>query len=115
MVPLVGDVSLATEFALLKRDLARGHNVLGSRPSETNYQSIICLVESALTGLKLKQLDRPQLDTIRQALEIGYRKVHVSVAYLEGVRELFRNKQVDVMPRIDLLSFTPEELADENE
>ncbi len=48
----LGDVSLATEIQLLKRELARGHAVL-TRP-EDNYLSVVCLVEAALASLTWK-------------------------------------------------------------
>ena len=57
LLPLVGDVSLATHISLLKRDLSRCHDALKDYPDESNYLSIITLVESAMTQLKWKPFD----------------------------------------------------------
>lgn len=44
LAPRQGDVSLAAEVQLLKRDLARGHAVLSARPEDNNFLSIVTLV-----------------------------------------------------------------------
>jgi hypothetical protein len=58
LAALLGTVPLATEIQLLKRDLSRGHDLL--RPAgETNFLSVVCLVEGALASLTWKlQPDR---------------------------------------------------------
>ena len=49
-----GDVSLATEIQLLKRELVRGHTLLASRPGDNDYLSAVTLVEAALASLRWK-------------------------------------------------------------
>jgi hypothetical protein len=115
LLPLVGDVSLATHLALLLRDLARCYKLLNDHPSETNFLSIVALVEMALTGPKLRRFDRAYLEAIRQALEIGCRESRVRAEDVESVREQFRQKQIDTVPRIDLASLKPEDLTDDDE
>src|SRR4051812_15506173 len=89
LFPLVGDVSLATHLALLLRDLARCYKLLRDHPSETNFLSIVALVEMALIGSKLRRFDRVYLEAIRQALQIGCRKTRVRTDDVEAVREQF--------------------------
>lgn len=115
LVALVGDISLATHLQILKRDLSRCHDALKGYPSEGDFLSIVTLVESAMAQLKWKQFTRPQLDTIRQALDIGYRQVHVRFEDYEKARTLFRTNQVNATPRIDLDSLNLEDLADGEE
>ena len=73
---LVGDVSLATHIGLLKHDLSRCHDALKPPLSETNYLSIVTLVEAAMAQLKWKQYDSPPArDDSTRLLDIGYRQV----------------------------------------
>jgi hypothetical protein len=115
LIPLVGDVSLATHLALLLRELARCYKLLRDHPSESNFLSIVALTEMALTGPKLRRFDRAYLETIRKALEIGCHKTRVRVEDVEAVREQFRQEQVDTVPRVDLLSLKSEDLANDAE
>lgn len=110
---LVGDVSLASHLGLLKRDLSECHGALKDHPSESNYLSIVTLIESAIAQLKWKQYTRPQLAVIRQALDIGYRQVRVRFEDYEKARILFSQNHVDATPRIDLESLKWEDIADE--
>src|SRR5439155_11316171 len=77
LFPLVGDVALATNLQLLKRDLSRCHDVLREHPTESDFLSIVTLVESAMAQLKWKQYTKPQLKAIRQVFDMGYRQVQV--------------------------------------
>jgi hypothetical protein len=113
LLPLVGDVSLATHVALLKRDLSRCHDALKDYPGENDYLSIVALVESAMTQLKWKQYTRPQLEAIREVLDIGYRQVRVGFKDYEKARLLFSRNEVDATPRIDLASLKWEDIDDE--
>jgi hypothetical protein len=113
LLPLVGDVSLATHIGLLKRDLSRCHDALKDHPGESNYLSIVTLVESAMAQLKWKQYTPPQLDAFRKALDIGYRQVRVRFEDYEKARGLLARNNVDATPRIDLASLKWEDVADE--
>jgi hypothetical protein len=113
LLPLLGDVSLATHIGLLKRDLSRCHDALKDYPGESNYLSIVTLIESAMTQLRWKQYTRPQLEAIRQALDIGYRQVRVRFEDYEKARNHFSQSSVDTTPRIDLESLKWEDIADE--
>jgi hypothetical protein len=114
LCPLIGNVALATHLALLLRDLARCYRLLTDHPSETNFLSIVALVEMALTGPKLRGFDQAYLDAIKQALKIGCRKTRIHPKDVESVREQFRQKQIDTVPRIDLLSLKAEDLTDDD-
>lgn len=113
LLPLIGEVSLATHIGLLKRDLSRCHDALKDYPSESNYLSIVTLVESAMAQLKWKQYTCSQVEAIRQTLDIGYRQVRVRFEDYEKSRTLLAQKNVDATPRIDLESLKWEDLADE--
>src|SRR6516225_4780748 len=63
----LGDVSLAAELQLLKRELARGHAVLSRRPEDNNYLSVVTLVEAALASMTWKQYTPQVLDALRRA------------------------------------------------
>lgn len=115
LVPLVGDVALATNVQLLKRDLSRCHDLLRGHPRESDFLSIVTLVESSLAQLKWKQYTRPQLETIRQVFDIGYRQVQVGFEEYEKARTLFCSKHVEATPRIDLESLKWEDIKDEEE
>jgi hypothetical protein len=67
----LGEVSLATEIQLLKRDLARGHAVLAGRPEDNNYLSVVCLVEAALASLTWKRYTPVVLAALRRAFSGG--------------------------------------------
>lgn len=115
LLPLLGDMSLATHIGLLKRDLSRCHDALKDYPGESNYLSLVTLVESAMAQLKWKQYTRQQVEAIRQALDIGYRQVRVRFEDYDKFRTLFAQKNVDATPRIDLESLKWEDIADEEE
>ena len=115
LLPLLGDVSLATHIGLLKRDLSRCHDTLKPHTSESAFLSIVTLIESAMAQLKWKQYGKPQLETIRQALEIGYRQVRVRFDDYEKARTLFSQQSVDPTPQIDLESLKLEDIKDAEE
>jgi hypothetical protein len=74
-----GSIRLNTELQLLRRELSRAHDVLQTRPSETDYLSIVVLVEEALVGKKAREVTQ---DTLRVAAEIlNYGLVKQSVSY----------------------------------
>lgn len=113
--PLVGDVSLPTNIQLLKRDLSRCHDALRHHPTESNFLSIITLVESAVTQTRWKEYSRSQLDRIRSAFEVGYRQPHVDYDDYDRIRRAFGVDGIDTHPRIDLESLSLEDLADAEE
>ena len=115
LLPLVGDVALATHVGLLRRDLSRGHDLLKDHPGENNFLSIVTLVESTMAQLKWKQYTHSQLEAIRQVLDMGYRQVRVGFNDYETARNLFSQKSVDATPRIDLDSLSLEDLTDDEE
>jgi hypothetical protein len=115
LLPLVGDVALATYVGLLKRDLSRAHDLLKGHPSESNFLSIVTLVESTVAQLKWKQYTDSQLEAIRHVLDMGYRQVQIGFTEYETARNLFSQKSLDATPRIDLDSLSLEDLTDGEE
>jgi hypothetical protein len=115
LLPLVGDLSLATHVQLLKRDLARCVGVLQDHPAEGNFLSIITLVESAMAQRKWKDYSRTVLELIRVAFDVGYRQVSVQFDDYDKIRRAFATKDVNVLPEIDLESMKLEDLENAEE
>jgi hypothetical protein len=115
LIPLLGDISLATNIELLKRDLSHCHDVLKAHPSESDFLSIITLVESAMAQTKWKQYNRLQLEAIREACDIGYRQVQVRFSDYVKARELVAAKALETTPRIDLEKLSLEDITDGEE
>lgn len=113
--PLIGEVALATQINLLKRDLSHCHDVLKGHPGESDFLSIVTLVESAMTPLKWKQYTRPTVAAIRDALNIGYRQVRVGFEDYQMARSLLSNGHVDATPRLDLGAVNWNEIEDDEE
>src|SRR5436189_2202998 len=67
----LGDVSLAAELQLLKRELARGYAALSVRPDDNNFLSVATLVEAALASLTWKDYTLQVLDPLRGAFSAG--------------------------------------------
>jgi hypothetical protein len=112
LVPLVGDVSLPVNIQLLKRDLSHCHDALRAHPSESDFLSIITLVESAMTQTRWKEYSRSQFERIRSAVEVGYRQSHVEYADYERIRRDFAEGDIDTHPRINLDSLSLEDITD---
>jgi hypothetical protein len=111
---LLGTVPLATEIQLLKRDLSRGHDVL--RPAgETNYLSVVCLVEAALASLTWKQYTPAVVDALREAFMAGMRQGLFTFDDYDAIRRMFRERGIIIVPTIDLDALSPEELDDGEE
>jgi hypothetical protein len=111
---LLGTIPLATEVQLLKRDLSRGHDVL--RPGgETNFLSVVTLVESALACLTWKQYTPEVVDALRQAFSAGTRIAPFTFDDYDSVRRLFSERGIAVVPSVDLDSLEPEDLDDGQE
>src|SRR5947209_8301803 len=97
----LGDVSLATEIQLLKRELARGHAVL-TRPEDNNYLSVVCLVEAALASLTWKLYTPVVLAALRRAFSAGTRDGAFTYEEYAALRRHFRESDVPVGPTIAL-------------
>jgi hypothetical protein len=98
----LGDVSLAAELQLLKRELARGHAVLSRSPEDNNYLSVLTLVEAALAALTWKQYTPEVLDALRRAFSAGIREGTFSFEEYHAIRRHFRESNIPVGPAIDL-------------
>jgi hypothetical protein len=108
----LGDVALAAEIQLLKRDLARGHAVLSRWPEDNNYLSVVCLVEAALASLTWKQYTPVVLAALRRAFSAGTRDGAFPFEESAALRRHFRESDIPVGPTIDLDSPETEEGAE---
>ena len=98
----LGDVSLAAELQLLKRDLVRGHDLLASHSSENNFLSVVTLVEAALASLTWKQYTPAILDALRQAFAAGVEETPFTFADYDALRRRFHAAGIATVPLIDL-------------
>lgn len=98
----LGEVSLAAEIQLLKRELSRGHAVLSGRPEDNNYLSVVCLVEAALASLTWKQYTPVVLAALRRAFAAGSREGPFPFEEYDAIRRHFREADIPVGPTIDL-------------
>jgi hypothetical protein len=97
----LGDVSLAIELQLLKRELSRGHAVLDSRPEDNNYLSVITLVEAALASLTWKSYTAQVLDALRRAFSAGNREGQFTFEEYDAIRRHFAASGIATVPLID--------------
>jgi hypothetical protein len=104
LAPRLGDVSLAAEVQLLKRDLARGHPVLSARPEDNNFLSVVTLVEAALATLTWKGYTPGVLDALRRAFSAGVREVEFTFEEYDSIRRHFKASGIPTGPTIDLAS-----------
>jgi hypothetical protein len=98
----LGDVALAAEVQLLKRDLARSHELLTPYPSDNDFLSVITLVEAALASLTWKAYTPQVLDALRQAFTAGTRSGPFLFADYDAVRRHFAAVGIPTGPAVDL-------------
>jgi hypothetical protein len=110
-----GQVRLATEIQVLKRELSRCHESLGRYPSENDFLSIITLVESSLAQCTWKDYTPEQLQAVREAFAMGYTEARVTFEDYELVRCAFASKKVETTPTVDLESLDTQALKDDDE
>jgi hypothetical protein len=111
---LLGTVPIATEIQLLKRDLSRSHDFLRTA-RETNFLSLVTLIESALACLTWKQYTPEVVAALHEALSAGTRQEPFTFADYDGVRRQFAQRGIRTMPSIDLDALEPGDLADVQE
>jgi hypothetical protein len=104
----LGDISLAAEVQLLKRELARGHDVLNSCREDNNYLSVVTLVEGALANLTWKGYTPAVLESLRRAFSAGTCEGSFTFEDYDAVRRHFAGAGIATGPRIDLTSLDGE-------
>jgi hypothetical protein len=108
----LGDVALAAEIQLLKRELARGHAVLSRVSEDNNYLSVVCLVEATLASLTWKDYTPVVLAALRRAFAAGIRHGVFPFDEYVALRRHFRESDIAIRPTIDLSSPDIEEGED---
>jgi hypothetical protein len=108
----LGDVSLAPEVQLLKRELVRGHAILSARPEDNNFLSVITLVEATLASLTWKGYTPGVLDSLRGAFSAAGRAGELTFEEYDAIRRRFKASGIPSGPTIDLSS--PELEEDED-
>lgn len=109
LAPRLGDVSLAAEIQLLKRELVRGHAVLSTRPEDNNFLSVVTLVEAALASLTWKNYTPVVLDALRRAFSSGVSEGEYSFDEYNAIRRHFKVSGIPTGPTIDPTSTTVED------
>lgn len=66
-----GTVKLATTLQLLRRALSKCHDVLRDKKSESDYLSIVVLVEKVLSQDNWREISKDTLQQLKSALAIG--------------------------------------------
>jgi len=112
IAPRLGDVSLAAEVQLLKRDLVRGHAVLSARPEDNNFLSVVTLVEAALASLTWKRYTPEILDALRRAFAAALHDGPFTFAEYDAIRRHFQASAIPTGPTIDLTAPNREEDED---
>jgi hypothetical protein len=102
LAPRLGDLSLAAEVQLLKRELVRGHALLSARPEDNNYLSVLTLVEGALTSLTWKGYTPRVLDALRRAFAAGAAEGEFTYEAYDAIRQDFRRAGIPTGPTIEL-------------
>jgi hypothetical protein len=101
LAPRLGDVSLAAEIRLLKRELLRGHAILSARPEENDYLSVVTLVEDTLTSLTWKEYTPAVLGALRRAFAAGTGAGEFHFEAYDAIRRDFRTSGIPTGPVID--------------
>ncbi len=101
LTPRLGEVSLAAEVQLLKRELARGHAVLGARPEDNNFLSVVTLVEAALASLTWKDYTAEVLDALRRAFAAGTGEGDFTLERYDALRRHFKASAIPTGPLLD--------------
>ena len=108
----LGDVALAAEVQLLKRELVHGHAILSARPEDNNVLSVITLVEAALASLTWKGYTPAVLDCLRNAFSAAGREGEFTFEEYDAIRRRFKASGIPSGPAIGLSSPDPEEDED---
>lgn len=98
----LGDVSVAAEIQLLKRELVRGHRVLSARPEDNNFLSVVTLVEAALASLTWKGYTPVVLDALRRAFSSGLRDGDFPFEEYDAIRGYFKASGISTGPTLEL-------------
>jgi hypothetical protein len=101
LAPRLGDVSLAAEIQLLKRELVRGHALLSARPEDNNYLSVVTLVEGALASLTWKGYTPGVLEALRRAFAAGAGEGEVTCEAYDTICRDFNTSGITTGPTID--------------
>jgi len=96
-----GQIAMAADVQLVKRELARAHAVLGESKSESNYLSVITLVEANLATMDWKNASAEQLRQVQQALTVGCAASAVTFDQYRRLERSFRGYGLPTIPTFD--------------
>jgi hypothetical protein len=89
MIASQGSVRLASHLQILRRELSQCHELLVPFKSETDFLSLVVLVEMELGNKDWKAITKPELQTLKDMLQIGVREPRVTFDhYNQAARSL---------------------------
>ncbi len=97
-----GKTRMAADVEVLKHELSRCHDVLGGSRSESNFLSIVTLVEACLASMDWKNASKEQLAEILKVLSTGCSDAHVTFEDFDHVSRVFRTSGLRTMPSFDV-------------
>ena len=115
LIPAVDTISLSTRINLFKRDLIRCHDALGEAPTESDFLSIVTLLESTLSQKRWRDYTVQDFRHLRDAVEVGYNNPQVGYADYEAVRVKLFKAGMDGNPSIKLENMDLDGLDDAEE
>lgn len=84
-----GSVKLAAALQILRRELSRCHDALGPFPTESDFLSIVTLVEMEIGGRNWKEISKQELEALKLAVEVGVKEPLVTFDhYNKALRRL---------------------------
>lgn len=97
-----GRVRMAADIELLKRELARCHEVLGQTGLESDYVSIITLVEASIASMDWKHATKDQLRRVNEILTVGRDTTPVTFDHFNKALKVLRGHMLPTGPSFEI-------------
>jgi len=97
-----GRVSMAANLQILKRELSRSHDVLGSSRHGSDYLSIVTLVEANLASMDWRSATTEQLKQVEQVLAAGCAESEVNFDDYSRAARTLRGFGLPTMPSFEV-------------
>lgn len=95
-----GEVAMAAEIQLLKRELARSHAPLAVRPEDNDWLSAVVLAEAVMASLAWKDYAPSVLALLREAFAAGEREAFAFDDY-DALRQKFQAAGIPTGPILE--------------
>lgn len=114
LLVLVGTPAFAINLHRVKRTLLEGHDLLSPHRSESDFDSLLVLVELALACLPWKQLTGSHVKALQRVIRLGCGKRTIGIGDQERARKILNAARIETIPRLDLTSVEESNLKDED-